>query len=109
MHPFLCTDGSLVAELDRALYGCVESAQLWSKEITSCLTTIGLRPNATDPCTMNMTVKGVPITVVIYVDDLLLVCTDIQVIHTVIGALKKRYGEVKTAEGLIHNYLSGLG
>ena len=28
MHPFLCTDGSLVAELDRALYGCVESAQL---------------------------------------------------------------------------------
>ena len=54
---------------------------------------------------MNMTVKGVPITVVIYVDDLLLVCTDVQVIHTVIGALKKRYGEVKTAEGLIHNYL----
>ena len=105
MHPFLCTDGSLVAELDRALYGCVESAQLWFKEITSCLTTIGLQPNATDPCTMNMTVKGVSITVVIYVDDLLLVCTDIQVIHTVIGALKKRYGEVKTAEGLVHNYL----
>ena len=42
MHPFLCTDGSLVAELDSALYGCVESAQLWFKEVTSCLTTIGL-------------------------------------------------------------------
>ena len=52
-----------------------------------------------------MTIKGVPITVVIYVDDLLLVCTDVQVIHMVIGALKKRYGEIKTAEGLIHNYL----
>ena len=34
-----------------------------------------------------------------------MVCTDVQVIHTIIGALKKRYGEVKTAEGLIHNYL----
>ena len=54
---------------------------------------------------MNMTAKGVSITVVIYVDDLLLVCTDIQVIHAVIGALKKRYGEVITAEGLIHSYL----
>ena len=34
-------------------------------------------------------------------DDLLLVCTDT---YREIDALKKRCGEVKSAEGLIHNY-----
>ena len=105
MHQYLRTDGSLVAELDRALYGCVESAQLWFREITSCLAALGFRSNVTDPCILNMKVKGVTITIVIYVDDLLFVCTDLAVIHKVITALRKRYGEVKTVEGLVHHYL----
>ena len=105
MRKYLRTDGSLVAELDRALYGCVESAQLWFKEITSCLTALGFRPNVTDPCILNMKVKGVMITIVIYVDDLLFVCTDLSIVHRVIAALRRRYGEVKTVEGLVHHYL----
>ena len=73
MRPFLRKDGSIVAELDRALYGCVESAQLWFKEITGCLSAMGFRPNNCDPCIMNLEADGAMITIVIYVDDLLLV------------------------------------
>lgn len=47
-------DRTLVVELDRALYGCIESALLWFKELTSFLATLHLVPNPHDLCVMNL-------------------------------------------------------
>ena len=42
--PFINHDGTLVVELDRALYGCIESTLLWHKEVSGFLTRIESPP-----------------------------------------------------------------
>ena len=32
--PFVCKDGTLVVKLERALYGCIESARLWYEDLS---------------------------------------------------------------------------
>ena len=38
---FLCDDGSMIVRLDKALYGCVESAKLWYDELCGTLLDLG--------------------------------------------------------------------
>ena len=56
--PFIHHDGTLVVELDRALYGCIESALLWHKELSGFLNRIGFTPNAQDICVLNRNDKA---------------------------------------------------
>ena len=41
MKKFVTISGTLIVELDKALYGCIESARLWFNEITSTLKNMG--------------------------------------------------------------------
>ena len=43
-------DGTMFMRLDKALYGCIESARLWNNEISGKLGTMGFRPNPRDKC-----------------------------------------------------------
>jgi hypothetical protein len=99
-------DGSLVVKLQRALYGCIESARLWYNLLRSILETAGYVVNPLDPCIMNRTVNGVQCTVVIYVDDLMFTCKDHRVIRDTIAQLEARLGStLKVTEGKVHSYL----
>jgi hypothetical protein len=54
----------------------------------------------------NKTVNGVQITVLIYVDDLLLTCKDPRIIYSTIDSLQSKFDSVfKVTEGNIHSYL----
>jgi len=50
---FIEADGCLYVQLDKALYGCVESAQLWFLELKSFLESQGFIANPADPCLYN--------------------------------------------------------
>ena len=64
-------NGTLVVELDKALYGCVEAAKLWYDLLTKQLREYGFEPNPYDPCVLNKTGEdGDQITIVLHVDDL---------------------------------------
>ena len=47
-------NGTIIVELDQALYGCIESALLWYKELSS----IGFAPNLYEKCILNKTESG---------------------------------------------------
>ena len=47
MLPFVRKDGSIIAELNKALYGCIESAVLWYEELSQTLISLGLTRNDT--------------------------------------------------------------
>jgi len=65
-------DGSMVVQLDKALYGCVEAAALWYADLRSKLEYDGFVANAYDPCVLNKHgADGVQITIAVHVDDLL--------------------------------------
>jgi hypothetical protein len=55
---FVDSDGCLYVQLDKALYGCVESAQLWFLELKSFMESQGFIQNPADACLYNKMVNG---------------------------------------------------
>jgi hypothetical protein len=81
--------GRLLVKILKALYGLVQSAALWYKVLTGFLQSLGFIPNSLDNCVMNMRSNGRDITVVLYVDDLLILSTSQSDIDWLIDELKK--------------------
>ena len=72
LQPYVTSGGTIVVELNRSLYGCIESAKLWFEELTNTLKNMGFSPNDCDPCLLTRNQNGVRTTVIIYVDDLMI-------------------------------------
>ena len=91
--------------LDKARYGCVESAALWYDHLSQTLHSMGYKPNPYDKCIYNKTEGGVQCTVAVHVDDLLITSTDENIITALTNSMREKYEEVKAATGPIVNYL----
>jgi Reverse transcriptase (RNA-dependent DNA polymerase) len=103
--PFQRRNGGLVVILNKALYGCIESAKLWYHELAGTLKTIGFKPNPRDICIFNKTVKDVQVTVVVYVDDLMMTSSNKQLVLEIERILLKKYGQFRTSSKKIVSYL----
>ena len=92
--------------LDKALYGCVESAALWYENLRESLHSLGYTPNKYDICVFNKrNAHGVQCTVAVHVDDLLITSIDADMIESLALGLKKRYGDITRKDGPIVSYL----
>ncbi|HNJ38565.1 MAG TPA: reverse transcriptase domain-containing protein [Nitrosomonas sp.] len=98
-------NGSLIMRLDKALYGCIESARLFYEHISKTLKDLGFKPNEYDPCVFNKEMYGKQCTVVVYVDDLKISCADGRGVDDVVNDLKKVYGNVNLHKEAIIDYL----
>lgn len=103
---YLRRDGSVAVVLIKALYGTVEAARLWYDVITSTLIKYGCKPNAYERCVLN---KSLPnqgtLTVVLYVDDLLVTCTTLQPIIDLKAELMRHFPEVAYHTGSQIDYV----
>ena len=97
--------GRIVVIADKALYGLIESANLWHKTLTKVLIDDGFVPNPCDPCVLNRESVGIQTTVVIYVDDLLVTCKDRTHIAAVKNLIELHFDEVKVKSGFSVTYL----
>ena len=96
---FQNTDGSVIVQLDKALYGCIESAKLWYNHLSNILRGLGYVENPTDPCVFNKTVRNSQLTIIIYVDDVLLTHKDPQVLIDAQTAIRREFTAIKTQNG----------
>ena len=102
---FLTLDGSIVVVLNKALYGCVESAKLWYDTLTSQLIKCGYVQNPMDKCIFNKILDGVQATCVIYVDDLFMTSKSIELLDELTGALTNAFKSLTINDGRVHSYL----
>jgi hypothetical protein len=98
-------DGCIYVKLQKALYGCVESAKLWYDEVSSTLKGLGFEANPHDPCVFNIVRNGHQMTVCLYVDDLLMTSIDDEDIEWLASELRKKYETVTLNTGDVHSYL----
>lgn len=70
---FTRPDGTIVVKLRRALYGCIESAVLWYKELSSTLHGLGFTKNLFDECSFTRVNNDKIDTILVYVDDLMII------------------------------------
>ena len=98
--------GCDVVRLDKALYGCVESAALWYENLKASRHGLGYIPNAIDICVFNKrNSRGVQCTIAVHVDDLMITSTDADMIEALAEGLVNRYGDITRKDGPMVNYL----
>ena len=102
---FLRPNGTIVVELQKALYGLVESGKLWYDLLTATLESIGFTKNPIDKCILNKVKDGVQCTVAIHVDDLLITSENLSLVEEVINALKLKFENTEVHEGPVFSYL----
>jgi Reverse transcriptase (RNA-dependent DNA polymerase) len=95
----LDTDGCIYVKLNKALFGCVESAKLWYDEVSSALIKLGFVRNPQDICVFNMDRNGHQVTVCLYVDDLLITSVEECDIEWVVSEMRKKYESVTLNSG----------
>jgi hypothetical protein len=64
--PFLNSKGEIVAKLDKALYGCVESARLWFNEVSSHLKSLQYHQSEVDSCVFYKVKDGDTTIIIVY-------------------------------------------
>ena len=96
---FVRKDRSIIAELNRALYGCIESAVLSYEELSQILISLGLTRNDTDPCVFNLS-GNKPLTVTVYVDDLMIMSNNVRTVDWLLAEY-----QLKITRGTTHNHL----
>ncbi|KAG7374846.1 reverse transcriptase RNA-dependent DNA polymerase [Nitzschia inconspicua] len=99
----------LYAQLDKALYGAVQSALLfWKKLSTFVVETLGFEINPYDACVANKIINGKQFTIAWYVDDLKLSHVDPEVVEEIFAKLQEEFGKeapLSVTRGKVHNYL----
>jgi hypothetical protein len=96
-------------ELQKALYGTLQAAMLFWKELTDYLVnTLGFTINPYDRCVANKNINGTQCTILWHVDDLKISHIDQQVLENILDALNERFGKeqpLTVTRGKVHDYL----
>ena len=97
LKPFVRRNGTMIVRLRKALYGLIQSAKLWYENLTAFLKSQGFKENEIDNCVMNKVMNGRQVTILIYVDDILVLATDEQDLDYVTKILKDQYESLTIA------------
>ena len=105
---YMDADGSVTVVLDKALYGCVESARLWYEHLSGVLSSLGYIKSSYDDCLFNKFDDfGVIISSSIFhVDDGLIIADTEEILDTFLTGFMSAFdNNVKVHRGRIHNFL----
>ena len=103
---FINNNNNLIVKLNKAVYGCKQSAKLWFNTLTGFLESIGFIKNSVDNCVFNKFENDNVTTILLYIDDLLVMSNNLTCIDNLHDSLKIRFNEVSRNDG---NKLSYLG
>lgn len=99
-------NNKLYMKLEKAMYGCIQSSKLWYNTLVKALIDIGYTRTNTDECVFILTRSGKKCIIALYVDDILAVSKDKDLIDYTRIELKKKFNDVTYDDG---NDLSYLG
>jgi hypothetical protein len=95
-------------KLTKALYGTLQAAMLFWKDLTGYLTQHGFVLNPYSDCVVNKMIDGTQCTILWHVDDLKILHDKQEVLEDLINTLNERYGKLEpltVTRGNIHDYL----
>ena len=98
----------IYTQLSKALYGTLQAALLFWKNLTEFLLEHGFKPNPYDSCVMNKMIEGEQCTVAWHVDDLKISHKKGRVVTKLIDSISERYGKeapLTITRGPVHEYL----
>jgi hypothetical protein len=97
--------GKIIVKLNKALYGCVQSALLWYECLREFLLRIGFTTNPYDECIFTRNNDTGSCTIIVYVDDLLFMASSKDIIEEVIQCLRSEFKDINVNYGNVISYL----
>lgn len=97
--------GNTVCKLNKSLYGLKQASFSWNQKFNGFMLKIGFNRCVKDRCLYVKIINDIKCYVLLYVDDLLIVCSDQRIIDTIKGLLHKEFdmtdiGKAKTYLGV---------
>jgi hypothetical protein len=97
---FIHMDGKLIVKVEKAMYGLIQSAKLWYKELSRFLEENGFKKCPSDECVMVKKEDGKDaIVVILYVDDILVLSGKATDCYWVKHILENQYQKVTVSKG----------
>jgi len=98
--------GTVIVELDKALYGCVEAAALWYEDLRKIIEQDGFVENPYDVCIFNKICNdGTQTTIALHVDDLMVTNVHESNLEAFYNHLKDVYKETRVVKGRVLDYI----
>ena len=94
----------MYVKLDKALYGCVQSALLWYELYSTTLQDMGFKLNPYDMCVANAIIEGKQCTICWYVDDNKVSHVNPKVVDGVIKKIEEKFGKMSKTRGQEHDF-----
>jgi hypothetical protein len=104
LQKYITPEGTLYTKLLKALYGCIQSGQLWYAKISKVLRREGYIKMPTDPCIFRKMSGLVLCILILYVDDILLFADDVE-INRVEAFMKKEFQWITVIKNNTQSYL----
>ena len=92
--------GSIFFVIDRALYGLIEASFAWHTELNSTLIEMGFEQSESDPCVYHSYQNGDRTSIVVYVDDLLIMAKSAARTDEIRNFLLTKYGKTDGKDGI---------
>ena len=106
---FVDEKGEMTVLLLRAMYGCLEAAQLWYELMEKLLSSFGFQNSETEPCLWMKGGEEAWIQVLLYMDDGLVFTNSATLMSDFKKSMRSRFGDgVKFADGDVINYVEML-
>mmetsp|Transcript_19346 Transcript_19346/g.48377 ORF Transcript_19346/g.48377 Transcript_19346/m.48377 type:complete len:641 (+) Transcript_19346:1869-3791(+) len=102
---FVGPSGTMVARLNRALYGCVVAAKLWYELLRKTLESIGFSRSPADMCVFARKEEAGTTMCSVHVDDVKLFAPNAAIRDSVFDKLKQRFPDLKIHVGTQLSYL----
>lgn len=103
---YVASDGTFCGHLKRSLYGlCQSSANLHRELKATLVQKMGFIVNPKDPCVYNIMYRGEQISVMVYVDDILVTGASDAALAAFTQEFRKHHPEVTEKTGLQMDYL----
>jgi hypothetical protein len=104
LQAYVTMEGTLYTRLLKALYGCIQSGQLWYAKIKKVLIREGSTQTSTDPCNFWHIVGEKIYFLILYVDDILLFA-DIGEIESIKAFMMKEFQWITVICEKVQSYL----
>jgi hypothetical protein len=106
VREFVRGNGKLAVKVSKAMFGLIQSAKLWYKELSGYLSSKGFKACKSDECIMVKRMEsGSYLVVILFVDDILVLSGGPDNRYWVRSILEERYKKVTSEEGDCLPYL----
>ena len=102
---FVDDKGQICMKLDKALYGCIQSARLWYERLKSSLLEWGYVTHEQDPCVFTKQADSGLVTLLVHVDDILCLSKDASEHSKFADQLKDEFKDTKSDLSDVQSYL----